>query len=361
MDSGYKRSFISYAQANKVADNDLLVVDSHYHRGLALTHLYSDRVPEKVRANTSTETALNWLSLSTEEREALTGEPEKVTCNHWDIDGFLAVWSLLNPRIALQHKDELIAAGHLGDFREFDPLWPNCLKGLKICALLNHVERSTFCLPFGNLQDASIEYEVAQRKFDYFLPRFAQWLERIEDYRLMWIDEYSEVLNDLLFIDSGNALIEEHEDLGIAIVRTSKPLHYYASFSRVRSGLVVSIVDSKPYVEAEYKYETGVGRLDRPNQPRIDLRPLAERLTELETANDVHWTFDNLHEGGPALRPEWHKRPLTHEERYQSMSRRFDDCPATQISPEKVVQMVREEVAKNFAMVEGQHQVSSFN
>jgi hypothetical protein len=290
---------------------------------------------------------LNWLERRRDDPNFFPNSPTKVTSNHWDIDGFLAVWSLLNAKIAVQHKSELIAAAHLGDFREFEPSWQFCRTALKICALLNHVERSTFCLPFGDLSDVSIEHQIAQRKFDYFLPRFAQWLVKINDYRLMWMDEYTEVLSDLEFMSSPEVSIEEYEDLGLSVIRTPRPLHYYASFSKARQGLVMTIVESKPYVEVEYKYETSVGRLDRQSAPRIDLRPLAEKLTSLETVEGVHWTYDNGLEGGPILRPEYLNHPLTHEERYQSMKQRFEYCPPTSIDPNVVLELVREVLEKH--------------
>jgi hypothetical protein len=329
--------FLSYALAHNISDNDLMVVDSPYPRGLNLTHLYSDRVPGHLRANTSTETVLNWLALTESERAELGGWPSFVTCNHWDIDGFLAVWSAMHPSIALKHRPELIAAAHLGDFREFDPNTAYGLWALKICSLLNHVERSTFCLPFGNLSDATIEHEVSRRKFEYFIPRFAQWLEKIDHYRILWEDEYKQVMSDIETLRKPGA-IEEIPEYDLTVIRTEKPLHYYASFNLSRGGLVVSAVGSADYIEAEYKYETIVGRLDRNHSERSDLTAVAEQLNEQEQSHDVYWVFDRLHEGGPILRPEYGTKKLTREDRYQSIIYRIDKSPQTSIKIETIIE-----------------------
>ena len=336
MHTSYEIEYLPYQNAQSVDEADLLVVDCHYPRGLALTHLYSDRVPVRLRANTSTETVLNWLALPDDEKSELGYHPKFVTANHWDIDGFLAMWSTIYPRIAEHHRNTLISAAHLGDFREFDPNTTVGLRGLKICSLLNHVERSTFCLPFGDLTDATMEYQVAERKFGYFLPRFAQWLERIDDYRLMWEDEFTEVLRDIAEINSGEVTIEERQQLDLSIIRSKHPLHYYAGFNRAKGGLVITSIDTIPYIEVEYKYETSVGRLDRMHIERVDLSELAAELTLLEQAPDVHWVFDNILEGGPMLRPEYRRAPLSHEERYQSMVHRLDRCPATSLRVEDI-------------------------
>jgi hypothetical protein len=326
-----QRQYIPYAQAHKISDDQLLIVDSHYHRGLVLAHFYEDRVPETLRSTTSTEAVFKWLHLNAEAKAELGVKPKYVTCNHWDIDGFLAVWTALYSPIAKRHQEELEAAALLGDFREFDFTTTAGMKALKICALLNHIERTTFCLPFGELADSSIEHEVAERKFEFFLSHFALWLEQLEDYRGLWQGEFTEVIEDIEFIDSGKARIQENAALDLSIIHTPRPLHYYAAFSRAKSGAVLTFVSGTGYVEFEYKYETRVGKPGKTIRPRVDLTGLAEQLTALERTENVHWVFDNINEGGPILRPEFKDNPLSHEARYQNMRFRMEPCPKTSI------------------------------
>lgn len=313
--------FISYKDAHTVADAELIVTDSFYPRGLNLSHLYNHYVPNQFHADTSTASVIMWLESL---RYVTEREGKKfVTCNHFDIDGLLSVWSALYPVIALRNKDLLIATATLGDFREFDSRSETELNALKLCALINHAERTNFCLPFGDLDDATIEHEVASRKFQYFLPRFAQWLEKIDDYQLMWHDEYHQVLADLAHIDGGDVTIEEHPEISLSIVRSDQPLHYYAIDSRTQGGAVLTLLPKHHYAELEYKYETLVGRLDREMPQRIDLTKIAEELTKLESGNSVVWKFDNGYEGGPMLRPERIGNPVTREMRYQNIAVRL--------------------------------------
>ena len=332
--------FIPYKDAHKAADTDLIVCDCYYPRGLNLVHLYSDRVPEQYRSNTSTEAVFKWL---------IDQSPSKpgnlatvVTCNHWDIDGFLSLWVALHPELALQYQDVLIAAAHLGDFREFDSTSILGLEALKICALLNAIEAEKFCLPFGDLEDATIEYEISEKKFEYFLPKFEEWLINLDSYESLWRTEWDKVLTDLAAIDNGTVEIIEYPEAGISFVRSEIPLHYYAVFSRVNGGAVITELAKPHYLEFEYRYETIVGRIDKEAITRKDLSSIATALTTQELTPNVRWVFDNINEGGTMLRPEFASRPLTREERYQSMCYRNEILPETSISAEQLIAMLLE-------------------
>lgn len=328
-----KLRYISYESAHQVADPDLIVVDCHYHRGLALAHLYEPRVPESVRSNTSTEAAIKAIE------QGLTLGRTAVTCNHWDIDGFLAAWALLNPENALEHRDLLISAAMLGDFREFDSGSDTGREALKLCCLLNAVESTQFCLPFGDLDDATIEYEVAQQKFAYFLPRLDAWMNDLDSVAAHWQDEYDRVMSDLNLIDSGAVRVDELTEIGLSIIRTPRPLHYYAICSRINGGAMLTILEDKPYAEFEYRYETRVGRIDKKTIERKDLSGIARQLSTLESAEGIHWVFDNILLGGPMLRPEAIEASLPREACYQSMEYRLRTYPnlRTELPPEELI------------------------
>ena len=342
-DTSRKLKFIPYNDAHLIADNELLVVDCYYPRGLNLTHLYSERVPKAFRSDTSTETVIKWIEDTNNQFK-----PKYVTCNHWDIDGFLSVWCALNPELALKYKDLLIKTATLGDFRECDRSSEAGLNALKLCAILNHEEREYFCLPFGDLEDATIEYEISAQKFPYFIPRFTEWLERTDDFRNLWHEEYTQVLDDMLFIDEGYAHFEELEQTGLSIVTSSKPLHYYAAFSQAKGGAVLTYLPEHHYIELEYKYETAVGRLGKKIITRTDLSSLAKKLTSLEVNPDIIWCFDNINEGGTMLRPEKEGFPVSREMRYQNLAARLlmPEPPYTTLSDEIVIGKIIEALTK---------------
>lgn len=338
--------FLPYEEAHTKDAAKLIVCDCYYHRGLNLTHLYSERVPGEYRSNTSTETVLKWLADESFHKVGIGAE--YVTCNHWDIDGMLSVWCVLNREVALRHRDLLVAAAHLGDFREFDHTSSIGLDALKLCCLLNFVEARDFCLPFGDIEGASIEHEVSIHKFERFLPKLADWIERLDMHEALWRAEYDEVLTDIAKIEGGLFSIIEYAQPGISFASIDIPLHYYALFSHVKGGAVLTELTQPHYVEFEYRYETAVGRLDRTILERIDLAPVAVALNALEATAGVRWCFDNVNEGGTMLRPEFIASPLTREDRYQNLAYliRRGRAPSTSIDADVVLQMIFDQYKK---------------
>ncbi|HVK68143.1 MAG TPA: DUF6687 family protein [Polyangium sp.] len=88
---------------------------------LDLSHWAKNRTPKALKADTSVEIALAFL------REASPADaPSVVVNNHFDADGVLAVWSLLDPETAAAHAGLLVAAAEAGDFDE----WPAETRGI---------------------------------------------------------------------------------------------------------------------------------------------------------------------------------------------------------------------------------------
>src|ERR1700677_4879609 len=84
---------------------------------LDLTHWQGNRTPRHFKADTSTEIALNFIG-SPEAAEQWADAV--VVNNHFDTDGLLSIWVLLDPARATACRDLLVAAAEAGDFDE----WP---------------------------------------------------------------------------------------------------------------------------------------------------------------------------------------------------------------------------------------------
>ena len=88
---------------------------------LHASHWAGNRTPPALKADTSVEIALRLV-----ERDEVTCAV--VTNNHFDADGVLAVFALLEPEIATRHADVMTAAAEAGDFDE----WPTDERGLRL-------------------------------------------------------------------------------------------------------------------------------------------------------------------------------------------------------------------------------------
>ncbi len=97
--------------------------------GLDLSHWQGNRTPRRYKADTSTEIALNFIA----DPEAFTQWAGALAVNnHFDTDGALSAWVLLEPGRASECRDLLVAAAEAGDFDE----WPALEQGLWLDAAI---------------------------------------------------------------------------------------------------------------------------------------------------------------------------------------------------------------------------------
>src|SRR4030095_879008 len=94
-----------------------LSVDGTVSNSVHFSHWQGNETPAQVKADTSTEIALNLVAAPN--RNELTRGIELVTNNHFDTDGVLSVWTVLNGLRALELREQLIPAAEAGDFSEF--------------------------------------------------------------------------------------------------------------------------------------------------------------------------------------------------------------------------------------------------
>jgi hypothetical protein len=143
---------------------DGLVPGSH----LDLTHWQGNRTPARYKADTSTEIALNFV-VSPEAREKWANAV--VVNNHYDTDGVLSVWTLLDPEAALARRDLLVAAAEAGDFDE----WPALECGLWLDAAIRVLG--------GRAGDDSAAYHTV-------LGRLPDLIDSLDERRELWGDEW---------------------------------------------------------------------------------------------------------------------------------------------------------------------------
>src|SRR5687767_1375284 len=94
-----------------------LSVDGTVSNSVHFSHWAGNQTPEAVKADTSTEIALNLVG--SPQRGVLTQGIELVTNNHFDTDGVLSVWTIMTGERALELRAKLVAAAEAGDFSEF--------------------------------------------------------------------------------------------------------------------------------------------------------------------------------------------------------------------------------------------------
>src|SRR2546425_3607702 len=102
--------------SDAIADVPKVSVDGTVDNAIHFSHWKGNQTRASVKADTSTEIALNLIAAPN--REELTKGIDLVTNNHFDTDGVLSVWTVLTGEHALPLRDKLIAAAEAGDFSE---------------------------------------------------------------------------------------------------------------------------------------------------------------------------------------------------------------------------------------------------
>jgi hypothetical protein len=159
---------------------------------LDLTHWQGNKTPLEFKADTSTEIALKFVA-SPESARKWAGAV--VVNNHFDTDGLLSAWALLEPELALANQPLLIAAAEAGDFDE----WPGEPRGLWLDAAVRALA--------AEAGDDSAAYGA-------LLPQLKGLLPMLDDRRDLWGTEWDALQNALTALDDGRLVAKSRGPLG---------------------------------------------------------------------------------------------------------------------------------------------------
>ncbi|HWG90647.1 MAG TPA: DUF6687 family protein [Candidatus Thermoplasmatota archaeon] len=239
---------------------------------LTLSHWPGSGTHKALKADTSTEICFRYLSAPEIAPEA--EEARAVSVNHEDVDGLLGMWALLNPGVAWDHLEDLVAAATADDFGRITS------------------ERGAWlALTFADLLREG--YAAA-------LPRVAHVLGNLELYEGTYRAAWRRIEADRDALKTGRATLEEHPDIDLAVFRSHAPLHEWAQNSATDRMRILEIVDGRIH-GFRYRYETWVQFVSRPLPPRVDLTPFLQTLNAIEEHPDAVWEFDGIGDLVPRL------------------------------------------------------------
>lgn len=136
--------------------------------GTHLSHWEGNATPAHLKADTSTEIALNFA------RDE-PGHPVGLVCNnHFDTDGALSVWAALRGERALEHRDLLVAAAEAGDFSEL-----SSEDGVRVSLCLQGTDEAPWPLAPDAAGDEARAYDAA-------LPRIGDLLRDPGAFEALW-------------------------------------------------------------------------------------------------------------------------------------------------------------------------------
>jgi len=280
-----------------------VVVDGSATEGtvLTLSHWPQSPVPPGLEADLSAEMAFTYL------RRCDLHEPAAVVSNnHFDQDGLVSVFALVEPDAALTRRQVLVDLASAGDFATYRDR-DAARTSMTIAAFADPVR--------SPLDETPDDYPTwCAALYEELLGRLPELCDHPDRYRELWAAEDETLTASEAVIGSGAVHIEEVPSLDLAVISIPKDapdtgghrfgsqwvtgLHPMAVHNATERLALLSMRGSR--YELTYRYESWVQYRSRRPRPRVDLRPLAEELTADETSGG-HWVFEGVETLTPRL------------------------------------------------------------
>jgi hypothetical protein len=256
---------------------------------LTLTHWPGFPQPDGFQFDLSAQMAFHYLDAPIDHRPA-----ELATNNHFDQDGLVGLHALINPELSQQHRDLLIDVAAAGDFATFRDR--RAARTSMIIDAYADADRSPLDGRLGGSYD-----EQCVVLYEETIPLLVEMAVNGQRFRDLWAEEDEQLTASEKMIANGVVTIEEVPEIDLAVVtipdnETRRRGHRFAgqSFDAVHpmalhnatNCLRLLVVHGRRYQYVD-RYETWVQYRSRRPLPRVDMRPLAERLSECDSAT---WT-----------------------------------------------------------------------
>lgn len=272
---------------------------------LTLSHWPGNSTPVGLKADLSAEIVFNYLDNPQEHIDV-----PAASNNHFDEDGLVGLWALLNPDEAQDWRDfllEVAAAGDFGVCRNRDAARVSFILSAWNTPELSPLKESVFKQPYS---------EVTMILYEELLPRFHKILERYESLERFWRGQDQILDRSEEQISSGAIVIKETPHLDLAVVDLpfekrdpQKKEEVLLDWDQLVHPIAVhNSTDCKRILLVHgnryrfyYRYESWVEYISSKIAPRIDLTDLAVRLSTADGANE--WKYDGNDAIVPKLEP----------------------------------------------------------
>ena len=280
-----------------------LSIDGTVSNSVHFSHWEGNQTPAELKADTSTEIALNLVAAPN--KNELTRGIELVTNNHFDTDGVLSVWTVLTGERALELREKLIPAAEAGDFSEFtseaavrasiaiqgsDQPNPNEDSGSPLANQLA-----------GESVDDAKAYELV-------LPEVERLLTRTGEYEPVWRSAWEKIAKAIESFESGASSVTEFRDSDISLIAIAPDVFSPSGFNPTRHAAPYTAIShyakgrlfviTTPFktgwsYRIDYPYYSWAETIVRPRIRRHDFSPSLTELNQLERDSEGVWKLDN--------------------------------------------------------------------
>jgi hypothetical protein len=272
------------------------------NNSIHFSHWEGNTTPAELKTDTSTEIALNLVA--SPNREVLTKGIELVTNNHFDTDGVLSVWTVLNGERALAYRDLLIAAAEAGDFSEH-----SSDDGVRVSIAIQGSDQAS-----PNNKDGSPlarliageDVDDEARAYELVLPEIERLLSNVNAYERLWREDWDRVAAAIESFERGKSSVTQYPEIslitlapeifdgaGFSPTKHSAPFTAISKYAKGELFLIAIPTPSGWFYRLDYPYYSWAETVVRPRVTRRDLSGALQLLNSKETNRDGRWQLDN--------------------------------------------------------------------
>jgi len=289
--------------SEEIANLPKLSVDGTVGNSIHFSHWQDNETPEEVKADTSTEIALNLVT--SPNRERLTQGIELVTNNHFDTDGMLSVWTVMTGERAAKYREVLIAAAEAGDFSEY-----STETGIRVSIAIQGSDQASPNNDDGSplaRRIAGAEVDDDARAYELVMPEVERLITNINDYEDLWRDGWESIAKAVESFEAGASKVTELPENQISLITLApeifsgsgfNPTRHaapYTAISRYARGMLYVIAIPAGggwFYRIDYPYYSWAETVVRPTVQRRDFTDALRRLNDTER-NAGSWQLDN--------------------------------------------------------------------
>jgi hypothetical protein len=320
-----RHHYVPYAQASEGAN---IVVDGtrNDNTALSLSHWPKSGTPWPLKADTSAEIVFKYLDMAEWHQDV-----PAVTNDHFDEDGLIGLFALIEPESDLKHRELLIDAAQAGDFGVYRDR-----RAARIAFTISRLVDpavSPWNPQFIRLESFNDYPAYCVTVFTRLLEQLQGIVEDIDAHKELWADEDAMLTASEQAFENGEATLEEVTELDLAVVRlpagwSERPAHRFtqqrdvmihpmAVHNRTHCNRIATLGGDK--LRFDYRYESWVQMASRRPPLRVDLAPLAQTLSGAEGGKIV-WEAETVDQLTPGLVPQGGVSGLDHDRFVEHLS-----------------------------------------
>ena len=281
-----------------------LSVDGTVDNAIHFSHWQGNETPAELKADTSTEIALNLVA--SPNRKEVTRGIELVTNNHFDTDGVLSVWTVLAGERALALGDRLIPAAESGDFSEFKSE-AAVRASIAIQGSDQPAPGEESASPLASYLAGEIVTDEA-RAYELVLPEVERLLTKTDEYESLWRGAWEKIALAIESFERSTSNVTEFQDSGVSLITLAPEVYGpggfnptlhtapYTAISRYAKGqlfVITTPLENGWAYRIDYPYYSWAETVVRPRIPRRDFSLVLTELNNLEQRQEGSWKLDS--------------------------------------------------------------------